>query len=172
MAHLTTRPADPQSEVSRPNATQSQAVAAVRLLFRVEHQMHLRIERLLRPLRLSFAGYEILMCLWLRSGASPSVGEMGDMLQVHPTSVSSTLDRLADCGYVVRVRDAHDARVVRPRLAANGLRAVEVATAMLSREVFTDLRITTDEVNVLLRVLRSMRVNAGDFRGTPPAPPA
>ena len=134
---------------------------AVRLLFALQHQLMLRIDRCLRPLRLSFAGYNILMVLLLRD--SLSIAEIGDRLRVHPTSISSALDRLELEGYAIRERDSHDGRISRPALTPAGRRVALQSTLCLSNDVFQALGLPDDQVRVLLRTLRALRANAGDF---------
>ena len=59
------------------------------------HQILLRrINAALEPLGLTFSRFEALALLsFSRKGALP-LGKVGDRLQVHPTSITNTVDRL------------------------------------------------------------------------------
>src|SRR5450432_1685882 len=69
-----------------------------------------RYDELLKPHGLSFARYEVLVLLrFSRYGALP-LGRIGERLMVHPTSVTNSIDRLGNVGFVERRPN--------PRLAA------------------------------------------------------
>ena len=61
---------------------------------RVQQLLLERIEAVLRPLDLTFARYEVLRLLPFSSAGAMSMTRMGSLLQVHPTSVTSAVDRL------------------------------------------------------------------------------
>ena len=65
---------------------------------------------------------------------------LGSLLQVHPTSVTSAVDRLERQGFVARERSAEDRRVVLASLTDAGREVCERATAGLNEQIFaTDL---------------------------------
>ena len=66
---------------------------------RVQQLVLGRLDALLRPHGLTFARYEALVLLTAspRAGSLP-LGKMGERLQVHPTSVTSIVDRLEAAG--------------------------------------------------------------------------
>jgi DNA-binding MarR family transcriptional regulator len=127
------------------------------------HQLLMeRIEVELRPFDLTFARFEILRLLsFVRSGAM-SMTRLGTLLQVHPTSVTSAVDRLVRQGYVERLRREDDRRVVLASLTDAGLDVVEAATAALNREVFERPGLETEQVLQLTELLRALRIDAGD----------
>lgn len=96
------------------------------------HQLALaQIDRVLRPLRLTFSRYEALVLLsFSRTGALP-LGKMGERLMVHPTSVTNTIDRLTRDGYVVRVPHPTDRRTVLAEITGAGREVVDKATVLL-----------------------------------------
>lgn len=138
-------------------------MAMVTSVVRVHQLLMERIDAVLRPLSLSFARYEILRLLsFTRSGALP-MARLGSLLQVHPTSVTSAVDRLERQGYVARSRSADDRRVVLAAITAAGREAVETATVGLNTEVFEKpgLAEPTD-VTALSALLDELRAAAGD----------
>ena len=61
-----------------------------------------RIDAVLRPLELTFARYEVLRLLSFSSAGAMPMTRLGSLLQVHPTSVTSAVDRLERQGFVER----------------------------------------------------------------------
>jgi len=106
-------------------------MAAVTSIVRAQQIVLQRIDTVLRPLDLTFARYEILTLLsFTKRGALPMT-RMGTLLQVHPTSVTSAIDRLEGQGFVERLPHPTDRRAERPGLrAARDHRAPDVAAAV------------------------------------------
>ncbi len=85
-------------------------MAAVTSVFRAQQIYLARIDAVLRPLGLTFARYEVLMLLtFSRAGALP-LSKVGTRLQVHPTSVTNAVNRLADDGLITRLPHPTDGR--------------------------------------------------------------
>lgn len=136
-------------------------MAMVTSLVRAQQLLMERIDAVLRPLGLTFARYEVLRLLsFTRSGALPMT-RLGSLLQVHPTSVTSAVDRLQAQGYVERRRDEADKRVVRAAITAAGRRIVETATDGLN-EVFRSPGLDAADVGRLTGLLTELRASAGD----------
>ena len=90
-------PFDPIDEAARQWALHWEGVPqmhAVTSLMRVQQLVIGRLDALLKPLGLTFARYEALVLLTFSSRGSLPLGKMGERLQVHPTSVTSIVDRL------------------------------------------------------------------------------
>ena len=104
---------------------------------------------------------QLLMLSFAREAAMP-MSRLGSLLQVHPTSVTSAVDRLVGQGYVERVRGDADKRVVRAVLTDAGREAVEAATAALNGEVFEAPGLPGDEVRALTGRLTALRAGLGD----------
>jgi DNA-binding MarR family transcriptional regulator len=130
-----------------------------------------RIDSLLRPLGLTFARYEVLMLLsFSRTGALPMT-RIGSRLQVHPTSVTSAVDRLESQGFVRRDPHPQDRRAVLASITDEGRRIAEKATAALNADVFARPGLTPEQTKSLLEVLTALRADAGDFTPPTPTPP-
>ena len=158
-------------------ADAADGMAMVTSLVRVNQLFQERIDTVLRPLDLTFARYEILRLLaFVSSGAMP-MARVGSLLQVHPTSVTSAVDRLVRQGHVERVRSTTDGRVVLASLTDSGRAVVAEATAGLNDAVFEVPGLGPCQVEQLTDLLAELRAGAGDHvdrgRGalTPGDPP-
>jgi DNA-binding MarR family transcriptional regulator len=141
----------------------AEGMAAVTSIVRAQQILLQRIDTVLRPLDLTFARYEILMLLsFTRKGALPMT-RMGALLQVHPTSVTSAVDRLETQGFVKRQPHPTDRRAVLAAITQAGRARGLAATTALNAQVFEQLGITTNQIDTLRTVLRALRANAGDF---------
>ena len=137
-------------------------MALVTSVMRVQQVFLARIEAILRPYGLTFARYEVLRLLSFSRGAAMPMSRLGSLLQVHPTSVTSAVDRLVAQGYVERVRGDADKRVVRAVLTDAGREAVDEATAALNTEVFETPGLPDSDVRQLTDRLTALRTGLGD----------
>ena len=143
-------------------ADAADGMAMVTSLVRAPQLMMARIEALLRPLALTFSRYEVLQLLsFVESGSMPMT-RLGSLLQVHPTSVTSAVERLVRQGYVERLRREADRRVVLASLTPDGRRVVGEATDRLNVEVFERPGLEGADVRGLIELLGSLRAHAGD----------
>jgi DNA-binding MarR family transcriptional regulator len=137
-------------------------MAMVTSVVRVHQLLMERIDAVLRPRELTFARYEILRLLaFTRTGALPMT-RLGSLLQVHPTSVTSAVDRLEKQGFVRRTRGESDRRVVLCTITEAGRTVVESATDGLNREVFAEPGLARDDLATLTGLLGVLRSGAGD----------
>jgi len=159
-------PFDPIAEAQR-NWEQRWAgariMAAATSITRAQQIVLARVEEALRPWALSFARYEVLVLLsFTRTGALP-MGKIGQRLQVHPTSVTSTVDRLVVQGYVERAPHPTDRRTVLASITPAGRAAVEEATDAVLASRFGLGALTEDDLVELTRIVQEVRRAAGDF---------
>ena len=140
-------------------------MAMVTSVVRVQQLLMERIEGVLRPLGLTFARYEVLRLLsFVQSGAMPMT-RLGSLLQVHPTSVTSAVERLVNQGYVERLRREGDRRVVLASITDAGREVVERATAGLNADVFESPGLPGPDVARLTDLLGALRAALGDEVG-------
>lgn len=137
-------------------------MAMVTSVVRVQQLLMERIDAVLRPLDLTFARYEILRLLSFSHAGAMPMTRLGSLLQVHPTSVTSAVDRLERQGYVDRVRDEGDKRVVRASITDAGRAVVDKATAGLNDHVFEQPGLGATQVAELTELLGALRESAGD----------
>jgi DNA-binding MarR family transcriptional regulator len=131
-------------------------------LVRVHQLLMERIDAVLRPHELTFARYEILRLLaFTRAGALPMT-RLGSLLQVHPTSVTSAVDRLEKQQFVRRTRGESDRRVVLCSITDAGRSVVEKATAGLNQDVFASPGLDPARTATLTSLLGVLRASGGD----------
>ncbi len=161
---------DPIEEAARQWGLRWSAVPemrAVTSLMRVQQLVLAELDEILRPHGLSFARYEALVLLTFSRRGSLPLGKMGERLQVHPTSVTSIIDRLEGQGLVRRVKHPTDGRAILADITDAGRRLVERATADLVSADFGVGALDPRELDQLSDLLRPVRVAAGDFTEVP-----
>ena len=159
-------PFDPIDEAAAQWARRWEGVPqmhAVTSLMRVQQLVLARLDAILKPHGLSFARYEALVLLTFSSRGSLPLGKMGERLQVHPTSVTSIVDRLEAAGLVVRRRHPEDGRAVLAEITEAGRALVERATADLVGADFGLGALGEPDLRALSELLRPVREDAGDF---------
>jgi DNA-binding MarR family transcriptional regulator len=142
----------------------STAMLAVTSLMRAHQLVLAEVDAIVRPYGLSFARYEALVLLtFSRTGALP-LSKVGERLQVHPTSVTNIVDRLAKSGLVLRKPNPEDGRGVLAEITREGRDVVEKATADLTAAEFGLGALDQDQHRAIFATLRDLRLAAGDFR--------
>jgi len=128
------------------------------------HQIVLaRINEALEPFGLTFSRFEALALLsFSRTGALP-LGKIGERLQVHPTSVTNTIDRLESDALVARVPHPHDRRATLAEITPEGRALVENASAALAAISFGVAGLDKEATRAATAVLTDLRSDAGDF---------
>jgi DNA-binding MarR family transcriptional regulator len=157
---------DPIDEAARQWGLRWDAVDqmhAVTSLMRVQQLVLAQLDEILRPHGLTFARYEALVLLTFSRKGSLPLGKMGERLQVHPTSVTSIVDRLQAAGLVVRRRHPDDGRAVLAEITDSGRAVVEAATADLVTARFALADVPPERLRELSELLRPVRRQAGDF---------
>jgi DNA-binding MarR family transcriptional regulator len=141
----------------------ARAMAAVTAIMRVQQILLAELDGLLRPYGLSFARYEALVLLtFSRAGALP-MRLIGQRLMVHPTSVTNTIDRLEQQGFVVRKPNPDDGRGTLAEITPAGREVVAAATKDLMAADFGMSGYGDQELEQISGMLRGLRVAAGDF---------
>jgi len=138
-------------------------MAAVTSVMRAQQIYQARVDEALKPFRLTFARYELLMLLHFSSRGSMPVKKASERLQVHPTSITNAVDRLEAAGLVRRNPHPTDGRSSLVEVTDEGRRLALKATAVLNDEVFGKPGLDADEVDTLVTVLRSLRDRSGDL---------
>ncbi len=132
-------------------------MAVVTSIMRAQQVLLARVDERLAEFDLTFARFELLRLLaFTRHGELP-LGKLGVRLQVHPTSITSAVDRLERQGFVERHRHPTDGRTTLAVITRAGRRAVERATEVLNDEVFADIGLSEREVAQLYRLLEKVR---------------
>lgn len=168
-------PVDPIAEAKRQWLAHGWEDAApgmtlVTSIMRAQQLLLARVDATLKPYELTFARYELLTLLSLsRSGRMP-MASASARLQVHPTSVTNTVDRLEAQGFVRREPHPTDGRATLVVLTDAGRALSETATAALNAEVFEKPGLDAADTDELVRLIARMRRDAGDFHDPRPQP--
>ncbi len=164
--------AEPQRDlvaVARKNweahgwADAAPGMAATTSIMRAQQILLARVDAQLRPLHLTFARYELLMLLtFSRDGVLP-MRVIGERLQVHPTSVTSAVDRLEKDDLVARRQHPTDRRAILVEISDAGRKLAKRATKLVNETVFVDLGLSTAAVDELTELLNELRRSEGDY---------
>lgn len=138
-------------------------MAAVTSLMRAQQIVLARVDEVLRPFDLTFARYEVLMLLMFSRQGSLGLNKIGSRLQVHPTSVTSAVDRLEARGHVRRVPHPTDRRATLAELTDAGRETALAATEKLNTTVFCSPDLSSPGMESLVGILEELRRSAGDF---------
>lgn len=138
-------------------------MATVTSVVRVHQILMGHIDAALKPYGLSFARFEMLRLLGFTQSGRLPMHRARDLLQVHPASVTNTVDRLQADGLVRRVPNPKDGRSFLLEITDEGRALVSRATSTLNDEVFAALDLPHDEQVVLTRLLADFRQRNGDF---------
>jgi DNA-binding MarR family transcriptional regulator len=139
------------------------AMMAVTSVMRAQQLLLARLNEALEPYGLTFARYEALMLLFFSRRGSLPLGKMGVRLQVHPTSVTNLIDGLEKVGYVTRSPHPNDRRATLATITDTGRATAEQATLALNEIRFGLGSLEPAELDTLTGVVRSLRIDAGDF---------
>lgn len=144
-------------------ADAAEGMAAVTSVMRAQQILQARVDEVLRPYELTFARYEVLMLLHFSSRGSMPVNKAAQRLQVHPTSITNSVDRLEAAGLVHRLAHPTDGRARLIEVTEPGRETALKATEALNRDVFTQPGVSARRTGTLVSVLTDLRKQAGDF---------
>lgn len=172
MAHQNPGSVDPITEARRQWHVHgwddaAAGMTAVTSIMRAQQLMLARVDAALKPFELTFARYEMLrMLAFTRTGRLPMASAI-TRLQVHPTSVTNTVDRLVKDGCIDRVKHPADGRAAILVLTDRGRDIAERATESLNSEVFERIGMSHADTTSLVAIVARLREAAGDFVNDP-----
>ncbi|MDN5747302.1 MAG: MarR family transcriptional regulator [Pseudonocardia sp.] len=141
----------------------ARTMAAVTSVMRVQQILLSAVDGALRPHGLTFARYEALVLLtFSRTGRLP-MRVVGERLQLHPTSVTNIVDRLAADGLARRVPHPTDRRATLVAITDAGAALRERATEAVTAIDFGLAGLTAEQEIQLTTLLGQVRHAAGDF---------
>ena len=146
----------------------TEALAAVRILAK---KMHASMERWADRHGLSEGRFQILMRLQHRPDGRSAMGELAEMLEVSPRTITGLVDNLERDGLVKRVDDPNDRRSIYAEITENGRDRVKALwrDAVVGQQLLT--RGFKDEEliqlrHMCLRMIEAMNVEEGRTHAT------
>jgi len=137
-------------------------MTVVTSVMRAQQLLLARVDETLKPFGLTFARYELLTLLsFTREGRMP-MASAAARLQVHPTSVTNTVDRLAAANLVRREPHPDDGRATLIALTDAGRALSARATEALNAAVFSEPGLTPADSETLIAVVARLRAASGD----------
>lgn len=140
-------------------------MVALTSVIRAEQLIITELNRILRPFQLTFSRYEALVRLSYSRHESLSLGRLSARLQVHPTSITNTIDRLEAAGLAVRVPLESDRRAMHAAITARGRQVAHNATLALQQQ-FRLPGLDHADLEQVTAMMSKLRQALGDF-GTP-----
>jgi DNA-binding MarR family transcriptional regulator len=138
-------------------------MAAATSVMRAQQIVLGRVDTALRPFGLTFARYEVLVLLHFSRRGSLPLGKMGDLLMVHPASITNAIDRLERDGLVRRTPHPTDGRTVLAEITAGGRERVVRATCELEDIRFGLGELGEESAERVTELGRELRHAVGDF---------
>jgi DNA-binding MarR family transcriptional regulator len=139
------------------------SMRAVTSIMRAQQILIAELDAMLRPLGVTFSRYEALVLLVHSKNGSLPLSKIGERLQVHATSVTNVIDRLEAAGLVRREPNPRDGRGTLAVITDEGRKVAAKATMEFNSARFGMSALSSADLDALFRILRRLRVEAGDF---------
>ena len=135
------------------------------------HQIVLaKVNDALAPHGLTFSRFEVLALLFFARERSLPMGKIGARLQVHPTSVTSLVNRLVADGLVERAAHPVDRRTTLVTLTASGVELAPKSAAALEAAGFGLAGLSEQEADEIVVTIATLRRASGDWNLADNAP--
>lgn len=141
----------------------AEPMAAVTQIMRAQQILIGRAEAIMKTFGLTFARFEMLQLLSFSRDAQMPMNRASRLLQVHPTSVTSAVDRLEKDGLVRRTAHPTDGRTVLLVLTDEGRDLARNAAEALNEQLFATTGFSQRDITSLNRILERFRQKSGDF---------
>src|SRR5205823_3110856 len=139
------------------------SMRAITSIMRAQQILIAELDAMLRPLGITFSRYEALVLLVHSHDGALPLSKIGERLQVHATSVTNVIDRLEAAGLVRREPNPRDGRGTLAVITDEGRRVADKATREFNNARFAMSALSQPDLDALFRILRTLRVDAGDF---------
>ena len=140
------------------------AMVAATSITRAHQILLARINAALAPHGLTFSRFELLALLFFSREHALPLGKIGARLQVHPTSVTSLVDRLVADGLASRVPHATDRRTTLAELTDAGAELVVRCAAELEAIEFGLAGLDFEEQADVATTITRLRAESGDWK--------
>lgn len=144
-------------------ASEANAMAAITAVMRTASIFLQRADAFLKPHGLTFARFEVLALLGFSKRGSLPMSHASELLQVHATSLTNSVDRLEATGLVQRVAHPTDGRTRLLELTAQGLEVLDAARTDLNAQLFAQSDLEAADATDLFEILSRFRRASGDF---------
>lgn len=138
-------------------------MAAITAVMRTASIFLQRADAILKPRGLTFARFEVLALLGFSKRGSLPMSQASDLLQVHATSLTNSVDRLESTGLVRRIAHPTDGRTRLLELTANGQKVLAAARDDLNEQLFAQSNLSVKDATQLFEILARFRKASGDF---------
>jgi DNA-binding MarR family transcriptional regulator len=146
----------------------AEIMQGLRRVFRTIHDYYREVSK-----KWGITGPQLWLLKILANGEPMRHGELSKKMYLHPSTISGVVDRLEKKGYVTRVRDHEDRRVVKVELTYEGRRLAEKAPNPiqgkmvygLSRLKREELKAVFAAVEKLVEIAEARNVKATFFFG-------
>lgn len=149
--------------VSHGWAPEADAMAAVTAIMRTASIFLQRADSILKPHGLSFARFEVLALLGFSKRGSLPMSQASQLLQVHATSLTNSVDRLEDTGLVRRIAHPTDGRTRLLELTSTGHSVLIAARTDLNELFFAQSNLPPQDATEIFEILSRFRRASGDF---------
>ena len=139
---------------------------AVSSLERTAKLINNNLEALLRPHGITLSRFTVLSALRWSADGQMTLGEIAQRLLLHPTSVTSAVDKLEAEKLVKRVPHPHDRRATLAKITDSGRQLVDRATVDLTEAKMGFGDAADDTLERFSLHLRDIRQTAGDTVAT------
>ena len=139
------------------------SMRAVTSIMRAHQILIAELDTTLRPFGITFSRYEALVLLVHSHDGALPLSKIGERLQVHATSVTNVIDRLEAAGLVRREPNPRDGRGTLAVITDEGREVADKATAEFNSDRFAMSALAGSDLDALFRILRRLRLEAGDF---------
>ncbi len=138
-------------------------LGAASSIARVSEIIRLTTESVMKPHGLTQTRHELLNVLYMSRNGELPMGKIGSRMFIHPTSVTSAVDGLERLGYVERAAHPVDRRTTLARITPAGRALLRDTAPDIIASRYGLAALDEDELLELVRLLRKVRLDNGDF---------
>ncbi len=142
---------------------EADSMAAITAIMRTASIFLQRADSILKPHGLTFARFEVLALLGFSKRGSLPMNHASQLLQVHATSLTNSVDRLEATGLVRRIPHPTDGRTRLLELSGEGKRVLFNARQDLNEQLFSNSGMPEADARTLFQILSRFRHSQGDF---------
>ncbi|MGP9526726.1 MarR family winged helix-turn-helix transcriptional regulator [Glutamicibacter sp. AOP5-A2-18] len=142
---------------------EAEPMAAITAVMRTASIYLQRADSILKPHGLTFARFEVLALLGFSKRGSLPMSQASELLQVHATSLTNSVDRLESTGLVRRMAHPTDGRTRLLELTKQGQQVLNAARDDLNELLFAQSNLCASDATELFEILSRFRKASGDF---------